>query len=222
MNMLCFPVDEYEDAHFTDDDFWFLNPSHQFQSNLSNILQLCNWDTKELMQILSVSKSTCNNILGNDSMTNSKPTLIRKTDLILLLMCIQNKKIKGSKSLLLVFYLFVILCPGSLTSLDFEPFKNLSALEKNLPSELLLRNLLCLTSDNLIRDFNRFIEWRINKPNISITAYYGHPELNEYIALEFNNNEPLEKEITKAIKYKNKFIPLYLDWYISKITAECR
>lgn len=220
--MVCFPVDEYEDAHFTDGDFWFLNPSHQFQSNLDNILQLCNWDTRDLIHIFGISKSTCNNILGNASMTNSKPTLIRKVDLITLLMCIQNKKIKENNSLLLVFYLFAILCPGSHAPLNFEPYKNLLALEKSLPPKLLLQNLVCLSSDNTIRDFNRFIEWRMNKPNVSITEYYGQPEKYVYSDLKFDKNEPLEKEITKAIKYKNKFIPLYLDWYVSKITEWCR
>lgn len=84
----------YEDDHFTDDDYIFLNPSRQFQEHLNEIMQLCDWRAIDLMNILSVSKSTCNNILGNDSMTNSKPTPIHKTDLITLLMCIQQKKNK--------------------------------------------------------------------------------------------------------------------------------
>ena len=75
---------------------------------------------------------------------------------------------------------------------------------------------------NVTRDFNRFMEWRTNKPEITITEYYGHPELDEYTHIDFNNNEPLEAEIKKAIKYTKKFIPVYLDWYISKITAWCR
>lgn len=211
---------QYEDDHFTDSDYIFLNPSSQFQKNLSNILQLCGWDHRELMEILGVSKSTCNNILGNDSMTNTKPTLLHKTDLITLLMCIQNKKVKEN-NLLLVFYLYSILCPGMPVSLDFEPYKNLSVLEKKLTPELLFQNLECLLP-NVTRDFNRFMDWRINKPEITITAYYGHPELNDYIAIDFDNNEPLEAEIKKAIKYTKKFIPVYLDWYISKITSWCR
>lgn len=172
------------------------------------------------MNILSVSKSTCNNILGNDSMTNSKPTPIHKTDLITLLMCIQQKKIKYTHSLL-VFYLFSILCPGMPVTLDFEPFKKLSVLEKDLPPDLLLQNLNCLCPDT-IRSFNRFIEWRLNKPDVTITEYYGHPELNEYIQLEFDDNEPMETEIKKSLEYSEKFIPLYLDWYVSKICKWCR
>lgn len=206
---------DYEDDHFTDDEYVFLTPSRQFQAHLGKILQLCNWNTRELMQILSISKSTCNNILANDSMTNSKPTPICKRDLITLLLCIQNAKVEKDNSVL-VFYLFSILCPGMPVTLDFEPFKNLSVLEKNLPYELLLQNLDYLIPD-IIRNFNRFIEWRLNAPNVSITEYYGHPELNEYIALQFDNTEPLETEIEKAKKYSRKFIPLYLDWYISKI-----
>ena len=210
----------YEDDHFTDDDYIFLNPSRQFQEHLNEIMQLCDWRAIDLMNILSVSKSTCNNILGNDSMPNSKPTPIHKTDLITLLMCIQHKKIKDSHSLL-VFYLFAILCPGMPVSLDFEPFKKLSVLEKDLPSDLLLQNLNCLCPDT-IRSFNRFIEWRLNKPDVTITEYYGHPEINEYVQLEFEDNEPIENEIRKSLEYSEKFIPLYLDWYVSKICKCCR
>lgn len=210
----------YEDDHFTDDDYIFLNPSRQFQEHLNEIMQLCDWRAIDLMNILSVSKSTCNNILGNDSMTNSKPTPIHKTDLITLLMCIQQKKIKYTHSLL-VFYLFSILCPGMPVTLDFEPFKKLSVLEKDLPPDLLLQNLNCLCPDT-IRSFNRFIEWRLNKPDVTITEYYGHPELNEYIQLEFDDNEPMETEIKKSLEYSEKFIPLYLDWYVSKICKLCR
>lgn len=210
----------YEDDHFTDDDYIFLNPSRQFQEHLNEIMQLCDWRAIDLMNILSVSKSTCNNILGNDSMTNSKPTPIHKTDLITLLMCIQQKKIKYTHSLL-VFYLFSILCPGMPVTLDFEPFKKLSVLEKDLPPDLLLQNLNCLCPDT-IRSFNRFIEWRLNKPEVTITEYYGHPELNEYIQLEFDDNEPMETEIKKSLEYSEKFIPLYLDWYVSKICKWCR
>ena len=210
----------YEDGHFTDGDYIFLNPSRQFQEHLNEIMQLCDWRAIDLMNILSVSKSTCNNILGNDSMTNSKPTPIHKTDLITLLMCIQQKKIKYTHSLL-VFYLFSILCPGMPVTLDFEPFKKLSVLEKDLPLDLLLQNLNCLCPDT-IRSFNRFIEWRLNKPDVTITEYYGHPELNEYIQLEFDDNEPMETEIKKSLEYSEKFIPLYLDWYVSKICKWCR
>lgn len=210
----------YEDDHFTDDDYIFLNPSRQFQEHLNEIMQLCDWRAIDLMNILSVSKSTCNNILGNDSMTNSKPTPIHKTDLITLLMCIQHKKIKYTHSLL-VFYLFSILCPGMPVTLDFEPFKKLSVLEKDLPPDLLLQNLNCLCPDT-IRSFNRFIEWRLNKPEVTITEYYGRPELNEYVQLEFDDNEPMESEIRKSLEYSEKFIPLYLDWYISKICKWCR
>lgn len=212
----------HEDDFFTENghEYVFLTPSRQIQNNLSNILQLCGWDNRELMRILGVSKSTCNNILGNDSMTNSKPTPLHKTDLITLLMCIQNKKVKEN-NFLLVFYLFAILCPGMSVSLDFEPYKSLSVLEKKLTPELLFQNLECLLP-NITREFNRFMEWRINKPEITITEYYGHPEELEYIRIDFDNNEPLETEIKKAIKYTKKFIPVYLDWYISKITAICR
>lgn len=210
----------YEDDHFADDDYIFLNPSRQFQEHLNEIMQLCDWRAIDLMNILSVSKSTCNNILGNDSMTNSKPTPIHKTDLITLLMCIQHKKIKYTHSLL-VFYLFSILCPGMPVTLDFEPFKKLSVLEKDLPPDLLLQNLNCLCPDT-IRSFNRFIEWRLNKPEVTITEYYGRPELNEYVQLEFDDNEPMESEIRKSLEYSEKFIPLYLDWYISKICKWCR
>ena len=70
--------------------------------------------------------------------------------------------------------------------------------------------------------FNRFMDWRCNKPEITITEYYGHPELDEYISIDFDNKEPLEVEIKKAIKNTKKFISVYLDWYISKITAWCR
>lgn len=210
----------YEDDHFTDDDYIFLNPSRQFQEHLNEIMQLCDWRAIDLMNILSVSKSTCNNILGNDSMTNSKPTPIHKTDLITLLMCIQHKKIKYTHSLL-VFYLFSILCPGMPVTLDFEPFKKLSVLEKDLPPDLLLQNLNCLCPDT-IRSFNRFIEWRLNKPEVTITEYYGRPELNEYVQLEFDDNEPMESEIRKSLEYSEKFIPLYLDWYVSKICKWCR
>jgi len=66
------------------------------------------------------------------------------------------------------------------------------------------------------------MDWRCNKPEITITKYYGHPELDEYISIDFDNKEPLEVEIKKAIKNTKKFIPVYLDWYISKITAWCR
>lgn len=209
----------YEDGHFTDNDYIFLNPSRQFQEHLNEIMQLCDWRAIDLMNILSVSKSTCNNILGNDSMTNSKPTPIHKTDLITLLMCIQHKKIKDCPSVL-VFYLFVILCPGMFISLDFEPFKKLASLEKDLPPDLLLQNLNCLCSDLIIR-FNRFIEWRLNKPEVTITEYYGRPEEIYYLP-EFDGNEPIENEIRKSLEYSEKFIPLYLDWYISKICKWCR
>ena len=218
--MNIFNTIEYEDDHFSDSEFVFLDPSRQIQSNLSNILQLCDWDISELKEILGVSKSTCNNILGNDSMTNTKPTPLHKTDLITLLMCIQNKKVRDNKYLL-VFYLYSILCPGMPVNLDFEPYKNLSLLENKLTTELLFQNLECLLP-NITRDFNRFMDWRCNKPEMTITEYYGHPELNEYVSIEFDNNEPIEAEIKKAIKYTKKFIPIYLDWYISKITAWCR
>lgn len=209
----------YEDDHFTDDDYIFLNPSRQFQEHLNEIMQLCDWRAIDLMNILSVSKSTCNNILGNDSMTNSKPTPIHKTDLITLLMCIQQKKIKDCPSVL-VFYLFVILCPGMFISLDFELFKKLASLEKDLPPDLLLQNLNFLCSDLIIR-FNRFIEWRLNKPEVTITEYYGRPEEIYYLS-EFDGNEPIENEIRKSLEYSEKFIPLYLDWYVSKICKWCR
>lgn len=211
---------KYEDDYFTDDEFVFLNPSRQLQEHLSNILQLCNWDNRELMAILGVSKSTCNNILGNESMTNSKPTPLHKTDLITLLMCIQNKKIKEG-NYLLVLYLYGILCPGMPVAIDFEPYRNLSLLETKLTPELLFQNLECL-HPNILRDFNRFMEWRCAEPDLTITAYYGHPEVNEYIALKFDNNEPLESEIKKVMKNAKKFIPVYLDWYISKMTGCCR
>ena len=136
------------------------------------------------------------------------------------LMCIQNKKVKEN-NFLLVFYLFAILCPGMACSLNFEPYKNLSLLQKDLTPELLFQNLECLLP-NVTRDFNRFMEWRTNKPEITITEYYGHPELDEYTHIDFDNKEPLEAEIKKAIKYTKKFIPVYLDWYISKITTWCR
>lgn len=211
---------EYEDDHFTDDDFVFLNPSRQMQEHLSNILQLCNWGNNELMTILGVSKSTCNNILGNDSMTNSKPTPLRKTDLITLLMCIQSKKIPEG-NYLLVLYLYAVLCPGMPCCLDFELYKMLAPLETKLSPELLFQNLECLHSD-IIRGFNRFMEWRINKPEVTVTAYYGCPELHDYFGLDFDDNEPLELEINKAMENTKKFIPVYLDWYLSKITKWCR
>ena len=131
---------EYEDDHFADNEYVFLNPSRQIQTNLSNILKLCDWDIRELKEILGVSKSTCNNILGNDSMTNTKPTPLHKTDIITLLMCIQNKKARDNNCLL-VIYLYSILCPGMPVTLDFEPYKNLSVLEKKLTPELLFQNL---------------------------------------------------------------------------------
>ena len=132
-------------------------------------------------------------------------------------MCIQNKKVRDNNCLL-VIYLYSILCPGMSVTLDFEPYKNLSVLEKKLTPELLFQNLECLIP-NITRDFNRFMDWRCNKPEITITEYYGHPELDEYISIDFDNKEPLEVEIKKAIKNTKKFIPVYLDWYISKITA---
>ena len=66
------------------------------------------------------------------------------------------------------------------------------------------------------------MDWRCNNPEITITKFYGYPESNEYISIDFDNNEPLESEINKAIKYTKKFIPVYLDWYISKITKDCK
>ena len=120
--------------------------------------------------------------------------------------------------MLLIIYLYSILCPGMPVTLDFEPYKNLSVLEKKLTPELLFQNLECLIP-NITRDFNRFMDWRCNKPEITITEYYGHPELDEYVSIDFDNKEPLEVEIKKAIKNTKKFIPVYLDWYISKITA---
>ena len=48
---------EYEDDHFADNEYVFLNPSRQIQTNLSNILQLCDWDIRELKEILILIKN---------------------------------------------------------------------------------------------------------------------------------------------------------------------
>ena len=91
-----FNPEDFDDCNVVsvEEQIFFDNPIYTFQENcLQNVLFLCGWEKKNLAHLLKVSDSTVNNILANESMTNSKPTYLSRCQFISLLSMIQTKKV---------------------------------------------------------------------------------------------------------------------------------
>lgn len=197
-------------------DFVFSEPLPTFQKCLPEILELCLWKKRDFANILGVSMSTVNNILGNESMTNSRQTTLSRPQFISILCFIQQ--LKSSTSNVLIFYMFSWLCAGLSKELDFNKFNKIAPLEGDLEQHLLYKNIDNLFP-GLIRTFNEFIKWRTECPEKEFKDFMEHPENDEHI-FYVDENPCTESEINYAIENIKKFIPRYLDWYIDKIAKK--
>ena len=216
-----FRVEDFEDCNMVPvtERIFSEQPIYNFQIYcLEEVMLLCDWEKRDLADVLKISISTVNNILANESMTNSKPTLITRCQFITLLSVIQKKKVENEKKILVVFYLYSWLCAGCPTDIA-RLFKNYDVLNKlentKLDRDLFYRNLnnLC---PNLLHSFNLFIEWRLKAPQTSMSVYYGNEDNVDFDSWYKEPSKEMENEIIKqAIQNTDKFIPLYLDWYIS-------
>ena len=207
------------------DDYVFTeNPVMQIQAKcLEPVLQITGMRKGELEIVFDVSNSSLNNILGNDSMTNSRPTPISRPQFITLLTYLQLTKKNRKYFPYLIFFLFSNLCAGLLGQLNFDNYKTIIDLAQKdcMPDDLLLQNFMVLMpgAEKLILSFNRFIEWQKNAPEKGMNEYLGVPELNEYI--DYSNNLPKSngmEDYKKAIENAEEFIPLYIKWFVSKMT----
>lgn len=217
-----FDKSKFEDAHSIDVDEQIFNdePIYTFQAFcLENVLLLCGWNKRNLSHILNVSDSTVNNILANESMTNTKPTYLTRCQFITLLHVIQIKKVKEEQKALIVFYLFSYLCSGLGTEHDMQKIENLFPLEGDQDIGIdLFFELINKKFPDLFKQFNLFIEWRISAPEKSMSEYYGGDKNQDGLESWFFNQPKDTECIKKAIQNKDKFIPLYLDWYVSQFS----
>lgn len=218
-----FNPEDFDDCKIVsvEEQIFYDNPIQTFQENcLQNVLFLCGWEKRNLAHLLKVSDSTINNILANESMTNSKPTYLSRCQFISILSMIQTKKVNQEKKVLVVFYLFSWLCAGLHGEMNIDKYKQLLPLESSELDKALFYKVLNNLSPDLIHSFNLFMEWRFNKPEISMSEYYGG-EKNENACSDWFYNHQKDTEdiaVKKVMKNINKFIPKYLEWYIEQIT----
>ncbi len=218
-----FNPETFEDCNAISEEeqIFYDNPIETFQANcLQNVLYLCGWDKRNLAHLLNVSDSTINNILANESMTNSKPTYLSRCPFISLLSMIQTKKVKHEHKILIVFYLFSYLCAGLPAEMNIETYEKVFSLESSELDKKLFYQVLNNLSPDLYHSFNMFMEWRFNAPEISMSKYYGGED-NDNISGFWFQNQPRDSEedaIKKVMKNIDKFIPKYLEWYIEQIT----
>ena len=193
------------------------NPIGTFQSNcLESVLYLCGWKKKNLAHLLQVSDSTVNNILANGSMTNDKPTYLSRAQFVLLLDTIQTIKVEQERKVLVVLFLFSWLCSGLRTETNFDNYEKLYPLESSdLDRTLFFRNIDSLCPD-LLHSFNLFMKWRFEKPEVSMSEFYGGGK-DEDCWQQWFDSQPRDSEeaaIKKAEKNVLQFIPKYREWYI--------
>lgn len=221
--MRSFNEEVFEDCNLVpvEEQIFFDNPILAFQKDcLQNVLFLCGWDKKNLAHLLNVSDSTVNNILANESMTNTKPTYLSRCQFISLLSMIQSKKVIKEHKVLVVFYLFSWLCSGLPAEMNIDKYKQVISLETSELDKNLFYQVVNNLCPELFHSFNLFMEWRINKPDISMSEYYGGQQ-NENFASDWFDKQPREVEeiaVKKVIKNVTKFIPKYLEWYMELIT----
>lgn len=197
------------------------NPISIFQENcLEQVLQLCGWNKRNLAHLLNISDSTVNNILANDSMTNSKPTYLNRSQFISLLYIIQTKKVKQEKKSLVVFFLFSWLCAGLPAEMDFGKYEQLLSLESSELDKTLFYKVLNNLCPNLLHSFNLFMEWRFKGAALSMSEFFNGGENEDFFAPWFENQpkDTEEAAVKKAMKNIGKFIPNYLEWYVSQFT----
>ena len=197
------------------------NPIHTFQVNcLEQVLYLCGWKKRNLAELLKVSDSTVNNILANESMTNEKPTYLTRCQFISLLYIIQTKKVKKEKKSLVVFYLFSWLCSGLYGEMDFRKYEQLYSLESSELDKSLFYKVINNLCPNLFHSFNLFMEWQFKSPEVSMSEFYGGGKDEGNNSAWFDNQQEDTEEIAvkKAMKNVDKFIPKYLDWYVTQFS----
>lgn len=204
-----------------EEQIFYDNPIYTFQANcLEPVLQLCGWNKRNLAHLLKISDSTVNNILANDSMTNDKPTYLNRSQFISLLYIIQTKKVKQEKKSLVVFYLFSWLCAGLPAEMNFDKYEQLLSLESSELDKTLFYKVLNNLCPNLLHSFNLFMEWRLKDSQVSMSEFFGGGK-NENFASPWFDNQPKDTEeiaVKKAIRNIQKFIPTYLEWYVSQFT----
>lgn len=190
---------------------------------LEEVLHLCGWKKTSLANLLNVSDSTVNNILANDSMTNANPTCLTRCQFLSLLFIIQSQKVKKEKKSLIVFYLFSHLCSGLRGEFDSDKYNQLYELESSKLDRTLFFKVINNLCPDLFHSFNLFMEWQFNSPNTSMSEFYGGGKDEDRFHPWFENlkREPEDAEINKAMKYVDKFIPKYLEWYVSQFTKYC-
>ena len=203
------------------EQIFYENPIRTFQVDcLENVLFLCGWKKQNLADILNVSISTVNNILANESMTNDKPTYLTRSQFISLLYIIQTIKVKKEKKTLVVFYLFSMLCCGLYTEMNFRKYEQLFSLESSELDKTLFFQVIHNLSPDLFHSFNLFMEWQLKSPHVSMSEYYGG-EKNESVQSEWFDKQTKDSEeiaVKKAMENVGRFIPKYLDWYVSQFT----
>lgn len=204
----------------TEEQIFYDNPIYTFQVNcLEGVLHLCGWNKRNLAHLLKVSDSTVNNILANESMTNDKPTYLTRSQFISLLYIIQTKKVKQEKKSLVVFYLFSWLCCGLPTEMNFDKYEQLYSLESSALAKSLFYKVINNLCPNLFHSFNLFMEWRFKSPEISMSEFYGEGKNEPFT--QFLDEQPKDNEedaVKKTAKNIDKFIPKYLEWYVSQFT----
>lgn len=212
---------EFDDENIgsLDEQIFYGFPIKIFQIEcLEEVLHLCGWQKKNLASLLNVSDSTVNNILANDSMTNEKPTCLTRCQFLSLLFIIQSQKVKKEKKSLIVFYLFSWLCSGLQGEFDSNKYNQLYELESSKLDRTLFFKVINNLCPNLFHSFYLFMEWQFNSPNTSMSEFYGGGKDENIFNPWFENlqREPEDAEINKAMKYVDKFIPKYLEWYVSQ------
>ena len=63
------------------------------------------------------------------------------------------------------------------------------------------------------------MEWRFKSPEISMSEFYGGGKNEPFT--QFLDEQPKDNEevaVKKAAKNIDKFIPKYLEWYVSQFT----
>lgn len=221
--MSKFNPEAFDDCNVVSEEeqIFYDNPIQTFQENcLENVLYLCGWDKKNLAHLLKVSDSTVNNILANESMTNSKPTYLSRCQFISFLSIIQTKQVNKDHKVLIVFYLFSWFCSGLPGEMNIDKYMQLLSLESSELEKALFYKVVNNLCPELIHSFNLFMEWRLNSPDISMSEYYGGAQNENASSGWFNKQSKDTEEIAvkKVMKNINKFIPKYLEWYIEQIT----
>ena len=183
------------------------------RSFLSDIMKICGWKQATIAQILGISPSSVNNLLGNSSKTNANPTAMSRPQFITILSDMQ-RIVAGQKLVSIAFAAFSYLCPG-ICEIDCDKHRHIVESEcYGISGDQLVKDYATLFPQN-VRNINYFTDWQKNAPDLSLCQYLGikdvlDPKLQQ-------KTPPTEKDITACTENARQFIPRFLNIYMSEV-----